>query len=242
MIGLLAFGTITSYAAHDCRETFSKLKTKQLYESLSTNAISSGTIYGGLVLGGIVETTGAFGTAAALGSTLSIATAFVPATLYLGIEGGIALVNTPYKKAITLIDQSYNFKKSKNFKQTRLLKRIARKLDISPEDLAETIIKSNEDGRLCAENKTKNDILESINLGQLPVVDVDESSYSGEELLWTCGAQSKYYQGKIYTASANKKRIAKKNALAECSEATGEECKWTLFCENNEKEVVSQYF
>ena len=241
-IGLLALGSLSAYAANDCRKVIAEYKTKQLYESLSIDAIGSGTMYGGLAVGGIVESTGAFGTAAALGSTLSIASFFIPSAIYGGIEGTIAIINAPHTKALNLIDQAYQFKKSKNFKKVKLLKRIAKKLDMSNEDLAETIIRSNEDGSLCSENKTKKDIIESIKIGNIQVLDVDETSYSGNTLRWTCGAQPKYYQGQIYTASANKKSIAKKKALAECSEATGVECEWSIYCKNNESGTTSQRF
>lgn len=241
LVGILAFTSISSFAANDCREVFSSYKAKHLHERISSDVLFGTTIYGGLAVGGIVEATGSFGTAAALGSTLSIGSAFVPALVYLGIEGGIALGNAPYTKAVNLINQSYKYRESKNYK-SNLLGRLARKLNLSKADLAETIIRANEDGTLCQDNMSKNDIMDSIRLGDIRTIDVDDESYSGSTKRWTCGAQTRYYQGDIYTASHNKKRLAKKKAKAVCSEQTGEKCKWIIYCENHDTGMISQRF
>jgi hypothetical protein len=239
-------GSTLTYAVDDCRTTFQTYKKSSLAERITRSGkqdiAMGGVVYGGLALGGIIESTGALGTAATLGSAVSIGAAFVPLTVYLGIEGGIALVNSPHSKAIKLIDQSYTYRDSKHYKKTKLLKRMAKRLNTTTEDLAETIIRSNEDGTLCSQNKTKKDIIESIRLGEIHVIDVEESTYSGDTLRWTCGAQTKYYQGEIYSASANKKSVAKKKAKAMCAAETGAKCKWILYCENTESDTVSQRF
>lgn len=115
-------------------------------------------------------------------------------------------------------------------------------MKVSSEDLAETIIRSNEDGSLCSENKTKKDVIESIKNGDIRFVNIDKASYSRDTPRWTCGAQTKYYEGQIYTASANKKSVAKEKAKAECSAEAGVECKWVIYCKNNEYKNISQRF
>lgn len=107
LIELLALASVSSYASNDCRTVFPEYKTKQVYERLSVDVIASGTIFRGLAVGGVAEATGALGTAATLGSAVSIGSAFVPMALYFDVEGGIALVNAPHTKAINLINQSY---------------------------------------------------------------------------------------------------------------------------------------
>lgn len=245
LIGLLALGSFSAFSAGDCRDVFSSFKTRHLYDRVlssdnDTQAIMTFAI-GSMVVGGAVEAGGNFGTTAALGSTLGIASAFAPAIVLLGIEGGIAIANSPYTKAVNLIDQSYLYKQSKYARKTRLLKRTARRLSLSPEDLSATIIRSNEDGTLCENNLTKKDIVESVRKGIIKVIDVQESNYSGEELKWTCKATGKHKKTYGYYGTGSRISNAKREARDLCQKENNVKC-IVKTCTNNYEDLELQYY
>lgn len=249
LLTLSLMSATSSYAAKDCRDVFYSYGNKQVYELLSKSSDNpEGIIFGsaiasGFAIGGILENTGALGTYATLGSTIPIASFFVPGLLYLGVEGGIALSNMPHTKAANLITQAYRYRYANNDKRTKLLKRLARRLDLSVADLAETIIQSNEDGTLCKKNETKKDILASIRNNEIPVIDVNEDTYSQYVPRWTCGAQRKYSRGGYYQANGETRSKAKKMAKLLCAEGEGvHKCKWVGHCENNHTGTYMQYF
>lgn len=251
-IGMLVSGLLStslSYADSDCREVFRSYGNKHVYQSLlgsesdSVGVIAISSVASGFAVGGILETTGALGTYATLGSTIPIASFFVPGLLYFGVEGGIALSNLPHTKAAKLITQAYRYKAVKNDKRTRLLKRLAKRLDLSIDDFAETIIRSNIDGTLCDKNETKKDILESIRNKEIPVIDVDEDTYSHSIPKWTCGAKLSWGSSGYYEANGSSRSKAKRKAKALCAEGQSvEKCKWVGYCINNHKKTTSQYF
>jgi hypothetical protein len=223
--------TVSANETNSCKNKFQSLKTKHLLAGKNGDVIGAATPVTG-ILGALLANP--YGGAAAAGWQAF----FAPMVLLAGVEGGIAIKNAPITKAIKLIDQSYAFKKN-YYNKGRLLKRVARKLNMSPGDLAQTIIEANEDGSLCEDNRTKKDIMESIRIGDLNIVDVDEETYGGRELKWTCSAYPELDSREDYFrvdashyGEDNKKRVAKRNAMRVCSEKTGKSCD-LYTCVNN---------
>lgn len=231
--------TVSAYEPMNCKNKFENLKTRHLMVGDNSLMVGMGALSAG-TLGAVLANP--YGGAAAAGWQAF----FAPMVLLAGIEGGIAIKNAPYTKAITLINQSYAFKNHYHNKG-KLLTRVARKLNLSTGDLAQTIIERNEDGSLCDNNRTKKDIMESIENGDLNVVDVDNASYGGRQLKWTCRAYPKVDSNRTYYrvdashyGEDNKKRIAKKNAKQVCSKKTGKSCK-IYTCVNNFTGVGTAY-
>lgn len=186
LIGFLIAGSLSSFASNDCREVYASKIKKTLFQRAIDNDAHEGILAGGTfgtaIIGGYLNSYAVIPGLISAGAATSIALA--PVAIYLGIEGTILLRNLPYSKAVKLINQSYDYRDSSQNKKTRLLKRISKKLNVSPEDLAETLIRGNEDMSLCESNLTKRSIVSALKEGRIKIIDVDESSDSGSETLF----------------------------------------------------------